>query len=279
MAAATPVTDGSAVYAVFANGMVCAIALDGKRRWTIGIESELNTAYGRSASPLLVDGKLIVHVGGLYALDPATGRQQWVNAEAKSAYGTPVAMRAGETAVVVTPNGDVVRVADGKSLNSEIARASYASPLVSEGVVFFGDQSSSGLRLDAKFKESTAWSGMLSGEVFGSPLVQEGTLYLVTGAGELFAFAVDGKGPAEPLIDGRAIVESSGLPVAYSSLTLAGKYLFLCSNKGETVVLEATREAKLVGRNRLPEGSGASPVFSGKDLFLRSGDRLFCVGL
>jgi hypothetical protein len=47
---------------------------------------------------------------------------------------------------------------------------------------------------------------------------------------------------------------------------------------GDVVVLEATREAKVVAKNRIQEGSGASPVFSGRDLFLRDGERLLCIG-
>jgi hypothetical protein len=58
---------------------------------------------------------------------------------------------------------------------------------------------------------------------------------------------------------------------------MAGKHLYLTSLTGETLVIEATREAKVVARNKLKDGTGASPVFSGKDLFLRDGDRLYCI--
>jgi len=116
--------------------------------------------------------------------------------------------------------------------------------------------------------------------VFGSPLLHDNTLFITTGAGELFAFNASGKGEQEPLINGRKLFENENSvgPTAYASLTLAGKYLFLNSNKGEVVVLEAKREARLVGRNKLPAGSGASPVFSGKEMFLRDGDKLLCIG-
>jgi hypothetical protein len=61
-------------------------------------------------------------------------------------------------------------------------------------------------------------------------------------------------------------------------LTLAGRYLFFNSNKGEVVVMEATPEAKVVARNRLREGTGSSPVFSSGDMFIRDGERLLCIG-
>ena len=136
------------------------------------------------------------------------------------------------------------------------------------------------LQLNAAFKEEELWSGMVGGDVFGSPLLHDNTLFITTGAGELFAFNASGKGEQEPLINGRKLFENenTGGPTAYASLTLAGKYLFLNSNKGEVVVLEAKREARLVGRNKLPAGSGSSPVFSGKEIFLRDGDKLLCIG-
>ncbi len=281
LAAATPLTDGKNIYAIFGNGLICAVDLDGHRKWTVGIDADPTTGYGRSSSPIIVAGKLIVHLSNLYAFDPATGRQLWVNTEAKSSYGTPLLLRIGDIDLLITPNGDVVRATDGKSVATEIGRATYSGPIqCGEGVVCFANSDTLALRLNAAFKEDELWSGKVEGEVFGSPLLHDNTLFVATGAGELFAFNANGKGEQEPLINARKLFEnenSSG-PTAYASLTLAGKYLFLNSNKGETVVLEATREARLVGRNKLPAGSGASPVFSGKEMFLRDGDKLFCLG-
>ena len=281
LTAATPVTDGKTVYAVFANGLICALTLDGQRKWVNHLAAEPNTGYGRSSSPLLVAGKLIVHMTHLYAFDPTTGAQLWVNTEARSSYGTPITLKAANIDLIVTPLGDVVRATDGQSVNSGIAHTSHSSPIHGgDGILYFGDLAVSALRLNAAFKEEEVWNGMVAGDVFGSPLLHDHTLFITTGDGELFAFDTQGKGTPEPLINGRALFAkgTAGNPVAYASLTLAGNYLFLNSNQGETVVLEATRSARLVSRNRLPAGSGASPVFSGKDLFLRAGDKLFCIG-
>ena len=281
LTAATPLADGKNIYAVLANGIICAVDLDGKRKWTTCIVADPTTGYGRSSSPIMVAGKPIVHISNLYAFDPATGKQLWGNTEAKASYGTPVTLRIGDVDLIVTPNGDVVRATDGKSVASEIGRASHSSPIqCGEGAVCFGNTEIVVLRLNAAFKEQELWNGMVSGDVFGSPLLHDNTLFITTGAGELFAFKASGKGEREPLINGRKVFENENTagPTAYASLTLAGNYLFFNSNKGETVVLEATHEAKLVSRNKLPAGSGASPVFSGKDMFLRDGDKLFCIG-
>ena len=282
LAAATPLTDGRNIYALFANGILCAVNLDGKIQWANGITAEPTTGYGRSASPILVAGKLIVHVSQLYAFDPATGKQLWVNAEAKSSYGTPAALKVSGVDLIVTPLGDVVRADDGKTVNSDIGRTAHSSPVdCGGGVVCFGNSEVHALRLNAAFKEEEVWSGAVTGEVFGSPLRHGSTLFITTGGGQLFAFDANAKGAQEPLIDVRALFENSGAgagTAVYSSLTLAGQYLFLNSNKGETVVLETTRQARLVRRNKLPAGSGSSPIFSGHEMFQRDGDRLFCIG-
>jgi outer membrane protein assembly factor BamB len=281
MAAATPLTDGTNVYAVFANGIVRALDMEGKPKWAVCIEADQNTGYGRSASPIMAGGKLIVHMTNLYAFDPATGKQLWVNNEAKSSYGSPMTMQVNDVDVIVTPAGDVVRAADGKGLASDIGHAGHSTPIDGGGgVAIFADTTVSAVRLDKAFKDEEIWSGSVSGDVFGSPILYEKTLFVVTEAGELFAFDSAGKGALDPLIEKRPLLEgaSGAGPAAYASLTLAGKYLFFSSNRGEMVVLEATREAKLVHRNKLARGSGTSPVFWGKQMFLRDGDKLLCIG-
>jgi len=281
LAAATPITDGQNVYAVFANGIVCALDLDGKKKWTACIEAEPTTGYGRSASPIIVAGKLIVHMSNLYTFDPVTGKQLWTNAEAKSSYGTPAALKAGGVDLIITPLGDVVRADDGRGVNSGIGHTGHSSPIdCGGGVVCFGDGEVRALRLNAAFKEEEVWSGMIGGEVFCSPLLHDNTLFITTSDGELFAFDARGKGAQDALINGRKLFEDANTagPTAYASLTLAGKYLFLNSNRGEVVVLEATRQARLISRNRLPAGTGSNPVFSGNEMFLRDGDKLFCIG-
>ncbi len=275
MAAATPITDGKRVYAVYGNGIVCAVNLDGKRAWTTCIEAEQSTGYGRSASPIIAGGKLIVSMTNLYAFDLETGKQLWVNEDAKSGYGTPAAMKVGATEVVITPVGDVAQVSDGKIVDSNIGHTIHSSPFAEDGVVYFGESMFSAVRLNAAFKDEEAWNAMISGEIFSSPLLYSGILYLATGEGELVAFDAKGKGSQDPLINARSLFEDGG---GYASLTLAGKYLFLNSNGGEMVMLEATREAPAISHNRLKEGTGSTPVFSGKSMFIRDGETLYCIG-
>jgi outer membrane protein assembly factor BamB len=278
--AATPVTDGSRIYLILANGIVQAVDLSGKTAWTSFIDARQNTAYGRSSSPILADGKLIVHMTNLYAFDPASGKQLWMNAEARCQYGTPATLRLNQATLIVTPAGDVLSAADGKNLNSQIGNTSNVSPLVQDGLIYFAEKDVRAIRLGADYKDESVWNGEINSEVFGSPVLAGGLLFTATGKGELVVFDAGKKGSVEPLVEARPLFgeEGGAQPVAYSSFAMAGKHLFLNSLTGDIVVLEATREAKQVARNRLKEGSGSAPVFSGRDLFLRDGDRLYCIG-
>jgi len=281
MTAATPIADGRYIFVVLANGIVCAVDLNGKPKWAACIEAEPTTGYGRSASPLLVAGKLVVHMSQLYAFDSATGKQLWVNIEAKSSYGTPTLVKAGGTDLIVTSLGDVVRADDGKSVNSGLGHTTHSSPIVcGEAIVCFADNNISAIHLDPMFKEEEVWNGIIGGDVIGSPLWLDQTLFISTDQGELFAFDAGSRGAQQPLVRERKLFETNNPagPTTYSSPTVAGPYLFMTSNHGETAVLEATREANLVARNKLPSGTGSSPVFSGTEMFLRDGDRLFCIG-
>jgi outer membrane protein assembly factor BamB len=279
-AAATPVTDGSTVYAVLASGIVQAVDLAGKAKWTAFVDAKQNTAYGRSSSPILADGKLIVHMTNLYAFDLVTGKQLWVNTEARCQYGTPASLRQNGATLIVTPAGDVFNAADGKNLNTQIGNTSNVSPLAQDGLVYFAEKDVRAIRLGADYKDESVWNGEIQGDVFGSPVLHGGLLFTATGKGELVVFDAGKKGEVQPLFEARPLFgeEGGAQPLAYSSFTLAGGHLFLISLTGDVVVLEATREAKPVARNKLKEGSGSAPVFAGKDLFLRDGDRLYCIG-
>jgi len=280
MTAATPVTDGRNVYAVFSNGIVRAFDIEGKPRWITFIDAEQITGYGRSASPILVDGKLIVHITGLYGLDPETGKRLWVNADAKSAYGSPTSMKIGSTSVIVTPEGDVVRADDGKTLKSGIGLTSNASPVAVNNIVYFVERQVAAVQLDDASKNTELWTADIRRQIFGSPVIHDGLLFNVTGQAELFVFQAAAKGEQEPVVDARGLIEDNGEngTLAFASLTLAGKHLFLNTLKGELLILEATREAKPAGKIKLSSGASSSPVFAGKHLFVRDGDMLLCIG-
>jgi outer membrane protein assembly factor BamB len=280
----TPASDGRLVFAVFATGVVAAYDLEGARRWVRWFDLPLLNQYGRAASPVLVAGRLLVHVNRLIALKPETGETVW-EADAKPAYGTPAAARIEDTDLVITPRGDAVRVSDGKILARGLGATSYPSPLVQDGVVYFIDAKATAVRLPAKaadeLKPERLWTQELDGEFFASPVLAGGFLLAVNN--DALVYVLDpktGQAVAQKEIEIPAASGKFGPPSAnlYPSLTIAGKYMYLLNDAGHALVLEPGRDLKEVGRARVPEGCGASPVFDGRQLLLRAGKMLYCIG-
>ena len=283
---ATPASDGKSVYACYGTGVVVSYDLDGKLRWIRYLDLPQATQYGRAASPVLAAGKLLVSLGGLTALEPQTGKTLWHAAEAKPSYGTPAAARIGDVDVALTPQGDCVRVADGKILANKLAALTYATPLVHEGVVYYIDSQAVAMRLPTKAADTIQLEKLwqtddLEGEWFASPLLHEGVLYGASNEGMFYALdARTGKTLFKKELSvastsGKAGAEAGNL---YPSITLAGKHLLVGNDAGEMLVLVPGREYKETAHNYLDKGSGASPVPDGALLFLRGGEQLYCIG-
>jgi len=194
----TPVSDGKSVWVFFNTGIVACYNLEGKCRWMNWYDMRLATGYGRTASPVLVGERLLVHFGPLVCLEAATGKVLWQNSSAKAAYGTPAAGRIGDVDVVVTPKGQMVRVADGKILATGLGPCGYTSPIVLGGVVYFIDRDISAVQLPEKAGEriegQELWYGDLEGEFFASPLLHDGRVYAVDRAANYYVIdAATGK--------------------------------------------------------------------------------------
>ena len=283
----TPVSDGKAVYASFGTGVVACYDFDGTRRWIQYLDMEQTTEYGRSASPVLAGGKLIVSLGGLDALDPQTGKTLWEAKDAKCSYGSPAVARIGDVDVLFTPMGDCVRVSDGKILAEELGKAKYVTPAVLDGgIVVYASPPAVALKLPAKaadtVKPTRLWENEdIEGEFFASPVCHDGLIYTASNEGVLYVLdAKTGKIAWQKELDipsagGKMGAEPANL---YPSLALVGKHILLGNDTGTTLVLVPGREYKALSRNVLDKGCGSCLVPDGKQLFLRSGKRLYCIG-
>ena len=108
-ASPSPVTDGRNVYAFFQEFGLIAFSVDGQERWRMPL-GPFTMFYGFGASPILVDGTLILPVDQdqtayMLAVDAASGRERWrVNRpHVISGYSTPTIYRpaAGPAQVIV----------------------------------------------------------------------------------------------------------------------------------------------------------------------------------
>jgi len=272
--AATPASDGKHVAVVLSNGVVAVhTTYDGTRLWARFVESS-PVGFGHAASPLLLDGKLIVHIKDLVALDVATGKELW-RVEARASHASPVASRLDKESIVISPTGTIVRAADGKVLARGKFRSTQSSPVLSgDTICVWGRDSIDAVKLSksqtGEVTVTPLWSGDGSGERhhLPSPLLHDGLLYGVTNSGIL---------EVKDAQTGKSVYrERLGLGQVYSSVALAGGLLYVVDLRGKAVVFKPGRTLAKVATNQL-EGSGSCLVFAGDHLYLRGRQYLYCL--
>ena len=114
---ATPTIDGGRVFTMGATGILNALDLaSGRRLWTHDVLAENDATspeWGKSVSPLVADGLVIVSAGGqdgrsLVAYDAASGERAWSAGSDRSSYSSPLLLTlAGRRQVVILNQGTI----------------------------------------------------------------------------------------------------------------------------------------------------------------------------
>ncbi len=269
----TPVSDGQNIVAVFATGIVSSHSIDGKRNWMTFVEGSRGD---HTASPLVVDGKVIVHLRDLVALSAQSGDVVW-RVKSDERHGSPVAARVGNDSVLVTSGGDVIRVSDGEFVARRQFRLGHNSPIIHDGVIYAVEDGATkaielprALESESKLVVQWEMTGSRANKL-SSSIFHKGLLYSVGERGILDV--TDAK-------TGRRVyrerLDFKGGRVD-ASLCLAGEYLFVSNTRGKTLVLRPGLAFHQVAENKL-EGFSSSLAFSKDRLFMRTRQHLFCVG-
>ncbi len=292
-ASPTPVVDGNAIYAYFGDAGAMATSLDGKVIWSqrdlpfVGI-------HGAAASPMPLDGRLIVlcdmaSAPYLTALDLRTGARTWTARRTpwQGQHGrhcTPVVTRLdGNPLIIVwgSTDLDVYRPTDGGQsahlkVACEPASVRVASPLIDGDrlFIFTVDQVCAvDLRKLLAHESAILWASSMKrkGPVTASPLMRADRLYMVTDTGEVSCLdATNGH-----LIWHRSL---GGGTRVYASPVLVGNQLLVCDLRGRTHLLDLDNPSGPVITNALEAAIYASPAIVDGRLYIRTTDRLWCLG-
>ncbi|MDG2125228.1 MAG: PQQ-binding-like beta-propeller repeat protein, partial [Verrucomicrobiales bacterium] len=209
-ASTTPCVDADRVYLSWETGdrrEVVALSHDGREMWKkdVGFYEE---NHGTGASPILVDGLLIVpndHAGeggSILALDPVSGATKWSyrRAPEKTSFATPVVYRpergAAQLLVAGTPYGVTgLDIKTGKKLwesGEPFDQRTVASPVIIGDVVFVSSgQGGGGKKAFAAKIPATKRSKPVEAEwvetkalpYVPTPVVKDGLIYLWTDSG------------------------------------------------------------------------------------------------
>jgi outer membrane protein assembly factor BamB len=302
-ASESAVTDGARVYVYFGSiGLVAALDMNGKTLWTKDIGA-FNTSneQGTGASPLLYKDRLYVQNDNttqsfLAAFDKKTGQELWrVNREERGGnYSTPVVWeKPGGPEIVTSGSGPTGKIRsydlDGRLLweLTGMSILTIPSPFVKNGLLYVSSGYPGGqprpvyairpgasgditLKPGETSNAFVAWYQPLLGTYNTSALVYGEHYYTLLDRGFLLCHdARTGKqiyGRQRIAVDANSFTSS---PWAYN-----GK-IFLLNEDGDTFVIQAGPDFKVIGRNSLNEMTLATPAVLRGSVILRTQSNLY----
>ncbi len=282
MAAPTPVTDGKAVYCLFATGDLVAFDADGNLLWyrsLVGDYPDVTNQVGMAASPILHGDTLLLpleNAGDSFAagLDKRTGKNRWRVGRAKDInWVTPVTAEIhGQTCALFQTSHDLTAYDPdtGKmrwTFSGE-GTAQVPSPVVAKGLVYVAGPQFLALRPGpAGAPPEVVWKTNKLGLSYASPLYHQGRLYGLVGVGVNCVDAATGE----------LVWQQRLLGPFWASPILAGGKLYVVNEKGKMSVLQPGDKPKILATNDLSETILATPAAADGALFLRSEKHLYCI--
>jgi len=297
-ASETPVTDGERVYAYFGNVGLFVFDMKGTLLWKQMLEpKKTRFGWGTAASPVVYKDRIYIvndndEQSVLLALDKKTGKQIWkVDREVGTNWATPYIWESGQRTELIVSGTKVVRSydLDGKTLWEFKGMSSIAIPVpfskhgllyIASGYV--GDQHrpvyaiKPGASGDISLKEGEtsnqfiAWYQRQAGPYNPSPIVYGDLYYTLLDRG--FFTAHDAKTGKE--VYGKQRIDPAAGAFTSSPWAYNGK-IFALSEDGDTFVIQAGNEYKLVGKNSLDEMCMATPAIAKGSLIIRTATKLY----
>jgi outer membrane protein assembly factor BamB len=300
-ASETPVTDGQQVYAYFGNVGLYCYDMEGEPLWSKDLGSfKIRYNWGTASSPVLYEDKLFIQNDNdqqsfLIALDKKTGEQIWrVERDEKSNWATPYIWRNDQRTELITCGTGKVRSygLDGKLL-WELGGMSpivIPTPLAGHGLLYVtsgyvgdkkrpifairpGARGDISLRSGQSSNQYIAWCRPQGGPYNPSPIVYGDYLYVLYDRGLLSCY--DARTGAE--VYSRQRIAAGATAFTASPWANNGK-LFCLSEDGDTFVIRAGPEFKVLGRNALNEMCMATPAAVRGSLIIRTLTKLYRIG-
>jgi outer membrane protein assembly factor BamB len=313
-AAATPATDGEQVYIYFGSyGLVC-YDLNGNLKWERPLPLPQNP-YGASASPILAGELLVLNHQGkesyLLGVNRRDGRTVWKTDRSKFRYGwsTPVHWRHDGIDEIVVLGGDfqpgqrlmAYNLVDGAERwwVGGLPPCGKSTPVIGDGLLFFAAPdiiletaaerknperaarfyANNAARVTAVRPGSKgevnqadiAWSQRKGVPGVPSPLYYNGRLYTFKNEGLVFCRAAK---TGELLYSGR--LGASGY--YYSSPVAADQKIYIASQEGVVVVLDAGEKLNVLAKNKLDGAILATPALVDGNIYVRTENHLYAFG-
>ena len=300
-ASETPVTDGERIYAYFGNVGIYTYDFKGNLIWKQAFPPrKTRFGWGTAASPVVFRDRIFIvndndESSFLVALDKKTGRELWrVARELGTNWATPFVWETEKRTELITPGFKKVVSydLDGKTLWEFTGMSTIAipTPFTKFGLLYVasgyvGDQhrpvyaikpgatGDISLKTGEKSNSFIEWYLPQAGPYNPSPIIYGDNYYTLLDRG--FFTAHDAKTGRE--IYGKQRIDPAAGAFTSSPWASNGK-LFCLSEDGDTFVIQAGNEYKLIGKNSLDEMCMATPALVRGNIVLRTASQLYRIG-
>ena len=283
---ATPLIAGNRLFTLGVTGILNAWdTATGKQLWSKDFSPSIDTSKlfcGTAASPLLVDGRLVVQVGSdthggqVLALDPATGKTEWEWKGLGPGYASPVVIDpAGSLQIVTMTEGSIIGL-DGKT-GKELWSAPFpdewheniATPLwTGTNLIVSGTRQGTHAYTAAqnagKWQATEIWKNPDIAMYMSSPVFGDGLIYGLSSKKKGQFFAIDAK-------TGAARWTTEGREGEHASLLLTPQHVVFLTNGADLIVAKrGTSSFTVERRYEVSEAATfATPVLLGSNILVR----------
>jgi outer membrane protein assembly factor BamB len=292
-ASGSPTTDGKQLYVSFGSQGTFCFTLDGKLVWQRDLgKMRTRKGWGEATTPVVRQQRLVINWdheddSSIFVLNTADGSTVWEKArpEEPTSWATPLVVADGERTLVVVQgtglvraydlqSGDVVWSCGGQSVNAIPSPIRYKDLVV----CMSGYRQSAahaipiGSKGDVTKSDKIRWSHYRGTPYVPSPVISKHRLYFTrTNTSLLSCLHAD---TGEPLYEPQRLPEVRSM---YASPIVAGGHVYFVSRSGMTTVIKDSDQFEVVTSNSLDDSIDAAPVAIGKQLFLRSRTKLYCI--
>jgi len=238
----TPTIVGDSLVVLNREGQLFSLSLkSGELNWQRELMKEMELTlpqWGFSASPLSIDGQLIVNVGSVLSVDPASGKTLWKTKDYKEAYSTPTSFTQDGRKALAVFNGTglaILEQGNGNELLFYPWKTGYqvnaASPIVIDDKVFISSGYGHGSAL-LQIKQ-----GALE-PIWESKKMQNHMNGCILIGGNLYGF--DDKQLTCMGLDGKVLWSERGM--GEGCLSAAREKLIVLTEKGKLLIADASPE-------------------------------------
>jgi len=278
LAVSTAATNGKAVCAIFANGNLICLDMDGNKMWALNVGA-LDNVYGYSCSLIIHENTLIVQHDSnerlsMMGFNINTGEMIWETPRrGHPVWSSPVlATFNDKPQVIINGNPDVTSfdAVTGEELWSvECLTGDVAPSLAVNSTMVYANTDYARL---AAIKPgpgaSIVWEDNYYTSDVSSPVANNSYLFIATGYGDVACYDAQ---------KGDTLWTHYFMEQYFASPIIADDMVYLLDRRGTTNIIKAAGIFELISVSFLGEPSDCTPAFSDKKIYIRGIENLYCI--